>query len=88
LILLLSAVALNEVVYGLMLIVAFGLGMAAVLVGISTGIVLLRASPLMGWERWSDPRLLPLAAWLPTLSGLLVVALGVFLALDAFRNLP
>ena len=40
LILLLSSIALNEVAYGL-LIVAFGIGMAAVLIGISTGIVLL-----------------------------------------------
>ncbi len=68
-ILLLSAIALNEIVYGLMLIVAFGIGMAAVLIGISTGIVLLRRSPVMAWERWRDPRLRPLAEWLPTVSG-------------------
>ena len=37
LILLLSAVALNEFAYGLLLIVAFGVGMAAVLAGVSTG---------------------------------------------------
>jgi ABC-type nickel/cobalt efflux system permease component RcnA len=87
LILLLSAIALNEVVYGLLLIVAFGLGMAAVLIGISTGIVFLRRSPVMAWERWRDPRLRPVAEWLPTVSGLVVVALGLFLTLDALRNL-
>jgi len=87
LILLLSSIALNEVLYGLLLIVAFGLGMAAVLIGISTGIVLLRRSPIMGWERWRDPRLRPAAMWLPTISGLIVVALGLYLTLDALRNL-
>ncbi len=87
LILLLSAVALNEIAYGLLLIVAFGVGMAAVLAGVSTGIVFLRKSAVMGWERWRDPRLRRIAVWLPTVSGLLVVSLGLFLTLDALRNL-
>jgi ABC-type nickel/cobalt efflux system permease component RcnA len=87
LILLLSSIALNEVLYGLLLIVAFGLGMAAVLIGITTGIVLMRRTPFMGWERWRDPRLRTIAVWLPTISGLIVVALGVYLTLEAFRNL-
>ncbi|MEP7378989.1 MAG: hypothetical protein ABI725_05435 [Chloroflexota bacterium] len=87
LILLLSSIALNEVFYGLLLIIAFGLGMAAVLIGITTGIVLMRRTPVIGWERWRDPRLRALALWLPTISGLIVVALGVYLTLDAFRNL-
>ncbi len=88
LILLLSSIALKEVVYGLLLIVAFGFGMAVVLVGVSTGIVLLRRTPVMGWERWRDPRLRPLAMWLPTMSGLFVVGLGLFLTLEALRSLP
>jgi ABC-type nickel/cobalt efflux system permease component RcnA len=87
LILLLSAVALNELLYGLLLIVAFGLGMAVVLVGISTVIVLLRHSPVMAWERWRDPRMRVVANWLPTISGVIVVALGLFLTLDALRAL-
>ena len=61
--------------------------MAAVLIGISTGIVFF-ADRRHGLERWRDPRLKPLAVWLPTASGLLVVALGLFLTLDALRNLP
>jgi ABC-type nickel/cobalt efflux system permease component RcnA len=87
LLLLLSSIALNEVVYGLFLILAFGLGMALVLIGITVAIVLLRRTPVMNWERWRSPRLRSLALWLPTLSGLLVVALGLFLTLEAFRNL-
>jgi ABC-type nickel/cobalt efflux system permease component RcnA len=88
LILLLSAVALNEVLFGLLLIVAFGLGMALVLAGISTGIVLLRRTSIMGWERWRDPRLRPLATWLPVISGLIVMGLGVILTFQAIRALP
>jgi ABC-type nickel/cobalt efflux system permease component RcnA len=88
LILLLSAVALKEVLFGLLLIVAFGLGMAIVLAGISTGVVLLRRTSVMGWERWRDPRLRPLAAWLPVLSGLVVVVLGVILTFQAISALP
>ena len=61
--------------------------MAAVLAGVSTGIVFLRKSAVMGWERWRDPRLRRIAVWLPTVSGLLVVSLGLFLTLDALRNL-
>lgn len=87
LILLLSSIALNEVFYGLLLITAFGLGMAAVLIGITTGIVLMRRTPVMGWERWRDPRLRTIALWLPTISGLIVVVLGVYLTLEAVRNL-
>jgi len=72
----------------LLLIVAFGVGMAAVLAGVSTGIVVLPKSAVMGCERWRDPRLRQIAMWLPTVSGLLVVSLGLFLTLDALRNLP
>ena len=87
LILLLSSIALGEVAYGLLLIVAFGLGMAAVLIGITVGIVLLRRTPVMSWERWRSPRLRTVAVWLPTVSGLIVVALGLFLTLEALSNL-
>ncbi len=87
LLLLLSSIALGEVVYGLLLISAFGVGMAAVLIGITVGIVFLRRTPVMSWERWRSPRLRTIAAWLPTLSGLIVVALGLFLTLEALRNL-
>ncbi len=88
LLLLLSAVALGEVAYGLLLVIAFGMGMAVVLITISSGIVLLRRTPLMAWERWRSPHLRSVATWLPTVSGLIVVALGLFLTFEALRNLP
>ena len=87
LILLLSSIALNEVAYGLLLIVAFGIGMAAVLIGISTGIVFSQIAA-HGLERGATRDMKPPAVWLPTASGLLVVALGLFLTLDALRKLP
>jgi ABC-type nickel/cobalt efflux system permease component RcnA len=88
LLLLLGSIALNEVAYGLMLIVAFGLGMAAVLIGLTIGIVFLRRTPVLYWERWRNPRLRAIAVWLPTSSGLLVVVLGLLFTWDALRNLP
>jgi len=88
LLLLLSSVARDQVAFGVVLIVAFGAGMALVLAGISTGIVLLRRSPLMPWERWGDPRLTRLAVALPVLSGLVVVALGLVLTVQAVVALP
>jgi ABC-type nickel/cobalt efflux system permease component RcnA len=87
LILLLSSIALGEVAFGIVLIVAFGLGMAVVLIGIATGVVLLRRSPRLGLERASHPNIRRLAAALPVLSGLAVVALGVVLTAEAVRNL-
>jgi ABC-type nickel/cobalt efflux system permease component RcnA len=86
LLLLLSAVALNQVAYGLLLIVAFGVGMALVLTGMSTGVAILRRTPALSWESWRNSRVRSVAVWLPTISGLIVVGLGVWLTADAIRN--
>ena len=78
LVVLLSAIALQRVAFGLLLIVAFSLGLAAVLVGI--GLLLVYARHL--FQRVSiggrfAPRLVPVA------SALLIVATGVALVLQA-----
>ncbi len=77
LILLLSAIALNRIAFGLMLIVAFGLGMAFVLVGI--GVLLVRASHFL--ER--QPRTTPVWHWLPLASAVVVVAAGLLVSVQA-----
>jgi len=87
LLLLLSSVALGQTALGVVLILAFGMGMALVLAGISMGIVLMRRSPLMGWERWRDPRLGRLARLIPLGSGVVVLAFGSFLTFEALLTL-
>jgi len=87
LLLLLSSVALGQTALGVVLVLAFGIGMALVLAGISTGIVLMRRSPLMGWERWRDPRLGRLARLIPLGSGVVVLAFGAILTFEALRTL-
>ena len=88
LLLLLSSIALGQTALGMVLILAFGVGMALVLAGISTGVVLMRQSPLMGWERWRDPRLARFARLIPVASGVVVMAFGLFLTYDAVRAMP
>jgi nickel/cobalt exporter len=87
LLLLLSSIALGQTALGMLLILAFGVGMAVVLAGLSTGVVLMRRSPLMGWERWRDPRLARVASFIPVASGVVVIGFGLFLTYDAFRAL-
>jgi nickel/cobalt exporter len=87
LLLLLSSIALGQTALGMLLILAFGVGMAVVLAGLSTGVVLMRRSPLMGWERWRDPRLTRVASLIPVASGVVVIGFGLFLTYDAFRGL-
>ena len=70
LLLLLSAVALNEVLYGLLLIIAFGIGMGVILIAMSTGLVLLRRTPIMSGNDGVIHACMPLPIWLPTVSGL------------------
>jgi ABC-type nickel/cobalt efflux system permease component RcnA len=88
LLLLLSSIALGQTAIGVLLILGFGVGMAVVLAGISTGVVLMRRSPLIGWERWRDPRLRQIAGIIPVVSGVVVVAFGLFLTYDALLRLP
>ena len=86
LLLLLSSVALEQVAFGIILIVAFGVGMAVVLAGISIGIVLMRRSPVMGWEGWADPRLTRVARAIPVISGLVVMVFGLLLTFQAVQS--
>jgi ABC-type nickel/cobalt efflux system permease component RcnA/Tol biopolymer transport system component len=78
---LLVAVAINRVVLGLSLIMAFSLGLAVVLIFI--GIVMVRSRRLFdkmdAFNRW--------APMLPVVSAIIVLALGLVLTVSAIRNL-
>lgn len=87
LLLLLSSVSLGQVAFGIVLIVAFGVGMALVLTSISGGIVLLRHSRLLAWERWSDPRLATIGRLVPLISGVIVIAFGIVLTTQAANTI-
>jgi ABC-type nickel/cobalt efflux system permease component RcnA len=80
LIVMLSAIALGRVLYGLFLIVGFSLGLAGILVG--TGLVLLYAGKMAG--RMIEGKK---AAWffryVPIAGAFLVSVLGIGIALDA-----
>ncbi len=87
LLLLLSSIALGETALGVLLILTFGVGMALVLAGLSTGVVLMRRSPFLGWERWRDPRMARVASLIPVASGVVVIGFGLFLTYHALRAL-
>jgi ABC-type nickel/cobalt efflux system permease component RcnA len=74
LVVLLSAVALQRIAFGLLLIVAFSVGLAAVLVG--TGLLLLSARGMV--QRWSGEGLW--LEYLPFLSPLVITPLGLVIA--------
>ncbi len=74
LVVLLSAVALQRIAFGLLLIVAFSLGLAAVLVG--TGLLLVSARGVV--QRWSGEGLW--LTYLPFLSPLVITPLGLMIA--------
>ena len=74
LVVLLSAVALQRIAFGLLLIVAFSLGLAAVLVG--AGLLLVSARGFV--QRWSGEGLW--LAYLPFLSPLVITPLGFVIA--------
>ncbi len=78
LVVLLSAVALRRVGFGLLLIVAFSLGLAAVLVAI--GLVMVYARRLLARYQGDGPML---TRWLPLTSSAVVTLLGVGIALHA-----
>jgi ABC-type nickel/cobalt efflux system permease component RcnA len=80
LVVLLSAVALQRIAFGLLLIVAFSVGLAVVLVGIGLLLVSARSSV----QRWSGE-----GAWstyLPFLSPLVMTPVGVFLVLRSLAD--
>jgi len=74
LVVLLSAVALQRIAFGLLLIVAFSFGLAAVLVG--AGLLLVSARGFV--QRWSGEG--PWLAYLPFLSPLVITPLGLVIA--------
>jgi ABC-type nickel/cobalt efflux system permease component RcnA len=75
LVVLLSAVALQRIAFGLLLIAAFSLGLAAVLVG--TGLLLVSARGVV--QRWSGEG--SWLAYLPFFSPLVITPLGLMIAL-------
>jgi ABC-type nickel/cobalt efflux system permease component RcnA len=82
LILLLSAIALGQVAFGLVLIIAFSLGLAAVLTGIGLALVYtgrLFARLPMGYGR--------IAAYLPIASALFITLVGIGITLKAVTEL-
>ena len=80
LVVLLSAVALQRIAFGMLLIVAFSIGLAAVLV--AAGLLLVSARGVM--QRWSGGG--PWLAYLPFLSPLVMVPLGILLAVQSLRG--
>jgi len=80
LVLMLGAISLNRIGFGLLLIVAFSVGLAGVLT--LFGIALVRAGKL--FERLPEgPRLLRLA---PAVSALFITAAGLFITVQALAQ--
>jgi nickel/cobalt exporter len=85
LIILLSTIATGRAVYGLILVVAFGLGMAAVLGGVGLGLVFARGR-MDGLPTSSS--LGRVAAYAPIIAGVLVFSLGIYLTSQAVGVAP
>jgi ABC-type nickel/cobalt efflux system permease component RcnA/Tol biopolymer transport system component len=77
---LLIAVTINRIAFGLSLIVAFSLGLAIVLIAI--GIVIVQSKRLFARLEWFDR----IAYVVPMLSAIVVLGLGAMLTLAAIRN--
>ena len=78
LVVLLSAVSLGRVGFGLILIVAFSIGLAAVLIAV--GVLMVYARRFM--SRWEGEGPL-ITRWLPLTSAALITVLGVGIAVQA-----
>jgi len=78
LVVLLSALSLNRVGFGLLLIVAFSVGLAAVLIAI--GILMVYAQRLMA--RFQGDSVL-MTRWLPLISATVMTIFGVAIAVQA-----
>jgi nickel/cobalt exporter len=78
LVVLLSALSLNRVGFGLLLIVAFSIGLAAVLIGI--GILMVYAHRLMARFRGDG---VLITRWLPLTSAAAMMGFGIVMALQA-----
>src|SRR5438093_2012243 len=81
LVVLLSAVALRRVGFGLFLIVAFSVGLAAVLIAI--GLLMVYARRLMARVEADGPLIM---RWLPLTSSAVITVLGVAIAAQALAN--
>jgi ABC-type nickel/cobalt efflux system permease component RcnA len=75
LVVLLSALALHRVAFGLFLIVAFSIGLAAVLIGM--GLVAVYAGRLVSRSRTDSPLI---QRWLPLSSAVMITVLGCMIA--------
>jgi nickel/cobalt transporter (NicO) family protein len=84
-VLLLGAVNLGKVEFGIVLVAAFGVGMATAMVGVGLGLV---AATRLGVRKLTSTAWLPrMAAILPAAMGGLVTVVGVAMLLTAGRNL-
>jgi nickel/cobalt exporter len=81
LVVLLSAVALRRVGFGLFLIVAFSVGLAAVLIVI--GMLMVYAGRLMTRFQADDPLI---TRWLPLTSSAVIAILGIAIAVEALLS--
>lgn len=80
LVILLIAVSLHRIAFGLLLILAFSLGLAAVLIAI--GVLMVKARPLM--DRFSGEG--RLVKRLPLLSAVLIIGVGLVMAVRALME--
>ncbi len=80
---LLLAIGLNRTVLGLTMVVAFSVGLAAVLVGLGLILVSSRAT----LDRFRRPGSSPLIAWLPVLSAAVVTVLGLTMTFNGVTGL-
>jgi ABC-type nickel/cobalt efflux system permease component RcnA len=88
LLVLLVAVSLHRLIFGLVLVGAFGLGMAFVLAGISASVVVLRRRMTNGHAQWTEKAAVRrIGSALPLASALVVVVVGIALTVGAAANL-
>ena len=80
LLILLGAIAGGRPAFGVVLVVAFGLGMAAVMTGVGLALILARGR-IDGIA--SDSKLGPIRAWLPLAAACLVLGIGLYLTVQA-----
>ena len=81
LVVLLSALAWQRLGFGILLVVAFSVGLAAVLVAI--GLLMVHARRLLGRVRGDGPLT---TRWLPLASSAVITVLGVLIAVQALAG--
>ncbi|MCP4140631.1 MAG: hypothetical protein GY755_10140 [Chloroflexi bacterium] len=79
---LLIAVTINKIAFGLGLIISFSLGLAVVLIAI--GIVMVQSKQIFARLQWFSR----VSFVVPVLSALVVLGLGTALSISAFKKLP